>query len=186
VHEADELAKRLMVKPRGEEGDAASPKQRPLIPEIAGRIVEPSPQLRVVERHVGAVPGDTEEPEERRVVVEMLQRGDLQAGQRDMRRVEVDGDNLGRIGGQVVEDVAAARRDRHDPAGGIDRQRREIDRRVFPDLIVDETREPEGDETVEQGFPAVRILPMYRGIDRRQTHQLTLIRTHSLLGQKYR
>ena len=82
-------------------------------------------------------------------------------------------------------DVAAARRNGHDPTGGIDGQRVEIDRRIFPNLIVDEACEPEGKESVEQGFLAARILAVHRGIDRRQTHRVVLMNEHPAVMKKY-
>ena len=43
------------------------------------------------------------------MVGQMCQRRQLQPGQRDMIGIEIDRDDLRRIGGQIIEDVAAAR-----------------------------------------------------------------------------
>ena len=41
------------------------------------------------------------------------------------------------IGGQIVQDVAAARGDGDQPVMGLELQRLQIDVGVFPDLVVD-------------------------------------------------
>ncbi len=69
-----------------------------------------------------------------------------------MRQAEIDGGDLGRIGRQVGQDVAAARGDGHDMAIAVERQRLEIDLRVFPDLRVDQAAEQPLEQAFEKAF----------------------------------
>ena len=78
-----------------------------------------------------------------------LRRTELEAAERDMRAVEVDRGDLRRIGGQVGEDVAPARGDRHHVIGGAEGERLHVDRRVLPDLRVDQAAEGEGEQPFE-------------------------------------
>jgi len=63
---------------------------------------------------VGLVVGVPKEAEEL-VERQMRQRGDLQPRQRDVIVVEIDGDDLLRIRGQIIHHIAAARRDGDEP-----------------------------------------------------------------------
>ncbi len=175
VQKTDELTEQgLVIEALGEEGDAALAEQGPPIPEASRRVVEPGTQMRVIERDIRGILGDAEELEKRVVIGQMPQRADLQAGQRGMRRIEVDRNDRGGICREVAEHVAAARCDRHHPARGINRQRREVDLRILPDLIIDEACEPEREQAIEQRLRPVRVLAMHRGIDCRQSHRSAL------------
>ena len=66
-----------------------------------------------------------------------------------MRRVEVDRLDVHRVGGQVAHHVAAARRDRHQPAGRPELQGRQVDLRILPDLGVDQTLEHAREHALE-------------------------------------
>lgn len=85
-----------------------------------------------------------------RVIGQMPCRRDFQPPQCDMRGVEIDRDDLGRVGNQIGQDVAAARRDGDDAAVGLDLQRLHVDDRIFPDLRIDQSLEGEGKGTVEK------------------------------------
>ena len=65
-----------------------------------------------------------------------------------MRAVQVDGEDLGRIGGEVGEHVAAAGGDRDDPRARLQLQRLQIDVGVFPDLRIDKALEGEGEDAL--------------------------------------
>ena len=79
-----------------------------------------------------------------------------------MRAAEIDGGDAGGIGGQVGQDVAAARGDRHDMAVGLQRQRFEVDLRVLPDLGVDQPAEEALEQPLEESFTAQRPVAAYR------------------------
>lgn len=107
------------------------------------------------------------------MIGQVSDRGELEPVQRDMRGVEIDGGDRGGTGEQVVEHVAAARRDRHQPALRRQRQRLEIDGGIFPDLIVDEVPEPAREEPVEQA--AGRVAALEHGVgDQPGSHSFTL------------
>ena len=84
------------------------------------------------------------------MIGQMLRRRDLELAQGDMRGVQVHRDDLGGIGHQIRQDVAAARGDRDDAAVGLDLQRLHVDHRIFPDLRIDQALEGEGKGTVEK------------------------------------
>ena len=102
--------------------------------------VEAWRQLAIISRDIGARIGWTEEAVERFIVGQVLQRAKLQPAERDMGAVEVDSDDLGRIGGQIGQRVAAARGDGGDALAGTEPQGFEVDDRIFPNLRVDEAR----------------------------------------------
>jgi hypothetical protein len=85
-----------------------------------------------------------------------------------MRRVEVERHDPGRVGEQVVEDVAAARRDGHDPAVRFEIERFQIDDGIFPDLVIDEAGEPDREQPIEQGLLLAGCCPVDRLLDRRR------------------
>ena len=86
------------------------------------------------------------------VVGEPLDRDALQMVQRHMRGVEIDRNNLRRIGRQIRKDVAAAAGNRGDSVARLDRQRLHIDDRVFPYLGIDQPLERERESAVEQAL----------------------------------
>ena len=66
-----------------------------------------------------------------------------------MRAVEIDRGDPGRIGGKVGEHVAAAGRDRDEMIARAQCQRLHVDRRVFPDLRIDEAAERQREQPLE-------------------------------------
>ena len=94
-----------------EEVDAAAQSVGPRVPVSAADRVDAVAQQIVVGGDIGARVRVAEEAAERLVVGQVLQRAELKPAERDMRAVEIDGDDFGRIGGQVRERVAAARGD---------------------------------------------------------------------------
>ena len=81
---------------------------------------------------------------------QVAQGGNLQPAQRDMRGVQINGDDLARIGGQVRQRIAAATGDRQDAPAGRDFQRGHVGLRIFPDLRVDQPLEGKGKRALEQ------------------------------------
>ena len=134
--EAPEQA--VAVEVAREQGDAPAAERRSLVPVGARGRVEPAAQPLVIGRHVGARVGAAEEAEEGLVVGQVLERADLELAERDMRPVEVDRGDAGRIGGQIGQHVAAARGDGDDLMSGPDVERLHVDDRVLPDLGIDE------------------------------------------------
>ena len=64
-----------------------------------------------------------------------------------MVAVEIDGVDVLRLVDEIIEDVAAARGDGEHPALGSQGEGLEIDPRILPDLVVNETIEPEGEQS---------------------------------------
>ena len=113
----------------------------------------------------GAIVGDVrgvirigEEAAEAFVIGQLLDRDEFQMIERDMRGVEVDRDDLGRVGDQIGKDVAAAARDRRDSLARLDRQRLHVDDRILPDLGIDQSPEGQRESAVEQALLALAIL----------------------------
>ncbi len=87
-----------------------------------------------------------------------LDRHAFQIVERDMRRVEVDRNDLRRIGRQIGKDIAPAAGDRRDSVAGFDRQRLHVDDRVFPYLGIDQAFESERKSAVQQALLLFAIL----------------------------
>ena len=63
--------------------------------------------------------------------------------------IEVDGDDLRRIGGQIIENVAAARGDGDQPMVGLEIERLQIDVGVFPDLVIHKPLKHKGEQALQ-------------------------------------
>ena len=100
----------------------------------------------------GPAVGAREETVKGRMIGQLAHRDELQPIERDMRRVEINRGDRARVGGQIGQDIAAARGDRHDMAVRRDRQRFHVDRGVFPDLRIDEAAKGEGEGAFEQAL----------------------------------
>ena len=98
----------------------------------------------------------TEEAEEAFVIGKMGKCGQFQLGERDMMRIEIQRDNRGRSGGQIIQDIAAARGNGDDPVVGPKLQRVQIDAGVFPDLIIDKALEHQGEKPFQHAAWASR------------------------------
>ena len=81
--------------------------------------------------------------------------------------VEVDGDDLFGIGGEVIEDVAAAGSNGDNPVMRLDLQCFQIDVRIFPNLVVDEALEKQREQAFE-GAPFRGGRPRVRGAFKKQ------------------
>ena len=103
-----------------------------------------------------------EEAAEGGVVGQVRERGKLQLVERDVRRVEVDGGDRNRRGGEVAQHVAAARRDGDEPLALLEAQRLEIDDRVLPDLRIDEAAEGEREQPLLDALARGRLVAMHR------------------------
>jgi hypothetical protein len=90
-----------------------------------------------------------EKPVERFVVGQVLDRGELEPREAHVIRVQVDGDDACRAMHEVVEDVASAARDRQHARLRSELERRGVDPRVLPDLVVDEATKPEREHPLE-------------------------------------
>ena len=119
-------------------------------------------QVTLVVGDVFRVLAVAEELVERLVVGEVLEGGELQPRHRHVIRVEVDRDDPLRLVDEVVENVAAAAGDRHDPRSRPDAEGLSVDARILPDLVVDEALEPEGEHPLEHPPPARRLVVMDR------------------------
>ncbi len=100
----------------------------------------------------------------------MARGGEFQFVERDMRAAQVKRRDLRRIGDQIGQDIAAARRDRDHPAVRHDLQGFEIDFRVFPDLRIDKALEQRREQIVEHPFLKTAFRRCRPGVaDRRRT-----------------
>ena len=156
-----------MIEIAGEHADAAAAKRRPLVPIGARGRIELRPQPPVVGGDVGARVGAAEEAEEGLVVRQVLSRADLEPPERDMRSVEVDRGDAGRIGGQVGEHVAAARGDGDHLMPRPDVERGHVDDRVLPDLGIDEALERQREQALEHARARERLRAMDRSFEPR-------------------
>ncbi len=165
---AEDMAEHAVaVEIAGEEADAAAPERRSLLPIGARRRIELGPQPPVVDGDVGARVGAAEEAEEGLVVGQVLRRADLEPSERDMRPVEVNGGDAGRVGDEVGEHVAAARGDGDHLMPRPDLERRHVDDRVLPDLGIDEALEREREQALEDARARERLRAMDRGLQPR-------------------
>src|SRR5262249_58497424 len=68
--------------------------------------------------------------------------------ERHVGEAEIERRDASRISGQVRQDIAAARGDRHDMAVGLQIEGFEVDLRIFPNLCIDKAAK----ELLEQPF----------------------------------
>ena len=119
-------------------------------------MIEPFGKKIVIGRAVGLVVGLAEEAEEFLVRGKVGERSQLQPRQGDMVGVEIDGDDLRRIGGQIVENIAAPRGDGDQPVVGLKVEGLQIDVRIFPDLVVHKPLKHQGEQALQDAAPSVR------------------------------
>ena len=79
-----------------------------------------------------------------------------------MRAAEIDRGDARGIAGQIGQDVAAARGDRHDMAVGLQRQRLEVDLGVLPDLGIDQAAEKPLEQPLQEALAAQRPVAAHR------------------------
>ena len=142
--DADEAAEHAVpVGIAGEDRDPppAALVQAAALPVGTALCIEMRRDQPVVGLDVGRIVGRAEEAVERLPGRQAAGRRELQPVERDVRQAEIDGGDVSRVGRQVGQHVAAARRDGHDVAVAIERQRLEIDLGIFPDLRVDQAAE---------------------------------------------
>ena len=130
-------------------------------PIAARRFIQVRRDQIAIGRDIGAIVGLREEAVETVMIGQRLRRHQLQLVERDMRGVEVDRRALRRVRRQVGQHIAAPRRDRHHMAVGLDRQRVHVDRRVLPDLGVDQPAEGEGEGAFQQALLRQMAVPMH-------------------------
>ena len=147
---ADNMPKQaVVVEIVSEDADAAATERGSLVPISARGRVELRAQATIVSGDVGARIRAAEKAKETVVIRQVLSRADLEPTERNMRPVEVDRGDAGRIGGQVGEYIAAARGDRDHLMAGADVQRLHVDDRILPDLRIDQTLEGEREQALE-------------------------------------
>ena len=158
---ADEVAEQaVMVEVAREQGDAPAAEDVAAFPIGARLGVDLIAQEAAVGGEICFFVGRAEEAVEGVVGRQQARRGELQLRQRHVRAVQVDGDDLLRVGGQVGEHVAAARGDGDHARMRLQRQRPHVDVRVFPDLRVDEPAEGEGEDALQDAFGRSGLCPM--------------------------
>ena len=133
------------------------------LPIAARAEIEMRPDVLPVGGQVAAAVGRAEEAEERVVVGQVAQRAQLQPNERDMRAVEVDRRDAGRIGHQVVEDIAAAGADRQHVIGRADLHGLEVDRGILPDLRIDQAAKRQREDALEHAFARQHPVAVHRG-----------------------
>jgi hypothetical protein len=107
---------------------------------------------------VQLVVGAAEEKEEILVAGQVLDRGELQAENAEMAAVEIDGVDVSRFVDEIIENVTATGGDGEHPAFRGERERLEVDPGIFPNLVVDETIEPESEEPLRNSFRAQGVI----------------------------
>ncbi len=175
MENADEAPEQAVaIQVLAEHVDAPAAQGTILLP-ISPRLgVELGPQIFVVGRAVGLVVRMAEEAEERVVAGQVLERGELQLGQRDVIGIEVDGDDPCRIGRHVVQDVAAARSDGNQPVLRLEVQGRQVDDRILPDLVIDKPLKHKSKEPLQGASFGVRRLLMGRLVEKQICHGIPL------------
>src|SRR5262249_25684507 len=114
VADADEAAEETApIEAAGKERDTPAAEEVAVIPVATRRGVETAAKVALVGRDIGLVLGLAEEAEEGLVVGQVARRGELETGEGDVAAIEIDRDDLTGIGGEVRQDVAAARGDRN-------------------------------------------------------------------------
>ena len=165
---AEDMAEQaMMIEIVGEDADAAPAERGAPVPIGARSGIELDAQPPVIDGDVGARVGAAEEAEEGLVVGQVLQRAELEPSERDMRPVEVDRGDPGRIGGEVGEDVAAARGDGDHLMPRPDVERGHVDDRVLPDLGIDEALERQREQALEHAGARERLRAMDRSLEPR-------------------
>src|SRR5579864_8880163 len=138
VEHADEAPKQaITIEIAREHVDASSAQGNMLLPMAPGDFVQTRAQKIVIGGAIGAVVGLTEEAEELLMRRQIPERRQFQPGQRDVVGIEIHRNDLRRIGGEIVQHVAAARCDGQDAMVRLKFQSREIDIGIFPDLVID-------------------------------------------------
>ena len=132
--------------------DPAAPDEVAALPIAPARLVEMRADEGAIVRDIAAAVGVGEKAAKAGVIGKPLDRHAFQIVEGNMRGVEVDRDDLRRVGRQIGEDVAAPARDRRDPVARRDCQRLHVDHRIFPDLGIDETLERQRKSAVEQAL----------------------------------
>jgi hypothetical protein len=155
MRRADEVAEQAVaVEVAREDRDAPTSEEAAASLPVAPRVVvDLVAQEAAVGGDVGLLVGGAEEAEEGVPARQVLRGRELQARQRHVGMVEVDGDDRGRIGGQVGERVAAARRDGDHAGAGRQLERLQVDVGILPDLRVDEPLEGESEESLAHACP---------------------------------
>ena len=138
------------------EGDPAQ--EASLLPEGATARVHVLGEILEIIVVVQLIIRTAKEQEEVFIARQVFNRGKLQFQDAKVTPVEIDGLNMFRLMDQIVEDVAAAGGDRQHPAFRRQGQGLEIDAGVFPNLVVNETIEPEGEESLGHSLPAQRMI----------------------------
>ena len=153
---ADEPAEQpTLVHPLGKTPDAATPGEIAPFPIGTARLVQMRANEPFIRRDIVLSVRIGKEAAETVIVRQILRRRQFQAVEGDMGGVEIDRHDLGRIGGEIGQDIAPAAGDAGDAVARRDLQRLHIHHRVFPDLRIDQAFEGEGERAVPQLAAAV-------------------------------
>jgi hypothetical protein len=132
----------------GAEARPAETGQAARFPEVSRRIAEVGANVTAISVEVFA-PGPHSEKLKKRVVRREVPKGrDPKAGERHVSLVEVYREDLLGLPREVIEDIAACRRDGKDAARVTEAERLGVHSRILPNLSVDEPPEPERKETI--------------------------------------
>src|ERR1700722_19973614 len=143
---ADESPEQAIAIEVAREKFDASPSGDPArVPIGASRRIEARAQKPVIGLDILPRVGFSEEAPEGVIVRQRTQGAQLQLAERDMRAIEIHRDDPRGAGGEVRQDIAAARSDGDDTIVRLYIERGEIDARVLPDLRIDQTAKRHGE-----------------------------------------
>src|SRR5208283_1503215 len=163
ANEGAEQAKAIEIV--GEALDPTPPQRRTPLPIGARFAIEVRANPAMVSANVFYPIRFAEEAVKGLEVGKMPRRAELQAVQGDMRAVEIDRDDAGRIGDQITHHIAAARCDRDDMIFGLDRQGLHVDDRVLPDLGINEAPKCESEKALQRPCARKGSISVHRGAE---------------------
>lgn len=98
---------------------------------------------------IGFVVCFAEKAEEVVLTRKFTQSGDLETRQRKVIGIQIDRDDLRRIGDQIIQEIASSGRDRNDAVVRFQIEGVEIDGGVFPYLVINEALEHKGENAFQ-------------------------------------
>jgi hypothetical protein len=132
----------------GAEARPAETAQAARFPEVSRRIAEVGANVTVIGVEVFVPGAHAKELEERLVRREMAKGRDPKAGERHVGLVEVHREDPFGLPREIIEDVAACRRDGKDATRVTEAERLGVHSWILPNLGVDEPPKPERKETI--------------------------------------
>ena len=153
----------VAIKISRETLDPAAPEDRAAFPIGARDGVEVGLDPTVVGGDVLVAIRLAKEAMEALVIRQVPRRAQLEPVERDMRAIEVDRGHVGRIGGQIAHDIAAAGGDGDDVVVGPNGQRLHVDDRVLPNLRINQALERESEQALEHPVARKSRVAMHGG-----------------------